>query len=213
MGFLVAFVNPTEFTATAARYTVVAAELAGGQFATLTIPFNATTLPGEAYSFDQGINIIESSIRGTSVSTISANSPVLVKAAGNYSGSYVTVPVVTAGATFTNGELVGTYTAMPAVEGSYVLQNHTSSEGVAFYLVGSTKPTVNPFRAYIKPQAQNVKAFTIDFGEETAIDNIGKADDTITEVYTIGGVRTTKLNKGINIVKTSNGTINPCPTS
>lgn len=201
------FVNPTAFVATDAKYTMGSGELAGGSCATLILPFTASSLPGNAYTLDKGINLIEGKIRGTSVSTIPANSPVVVKASGNYRGANTEVPVVSAGTTFTNGELIGTYTAMTAVESSYVLQNHTLGEGVAFYLVGSTKPTVKPFRAYIKEQAYNVKALAFDFDEETAINGIGMANDTITEVYTIDGVRATSLKKGINIVKTNNGTI------
>lgn len=173
------FINPKEFTATAAKYTLSSDELAGGSFATLMIPF-AASLPsgGSAYSLDQGVNLIDGNIRGTTVSPISANSPVLVTANGNYTGSSVTVPVVEAGATYTNGELVGTYTAMDAPESSYVLQNHTNGEGVAFYLVGSTKPTVNPFRAYIMAQSSNVRALQFLFDEETGIKTIDKGQLT-----------------------------------
>lgn len=195
------FVNPTSFTATNAQYTLSA--LAGGSFATLMIPFNATKPSGSVYALDQGIDLIDGNVRGTSAS-IEANKPVLVTAAGNYTGSSVTVPVVASGATYTNGELVGTYTAMPAVEGSYVLQNHTSGEGVAFYLVGSTKPTVNPFRAYIKKQANNVKAISVMFDADgiQAIDN-GKLtiDNAEIEIYNIAGQRLSKPQRGVNIIK------------
>lgn len=195
------FVSPTVFTATNAQYTLSA--LAGGNFATLMIPFAASTLPGSAYTLDQGVDLIDGNIRGTSVSSIAANSPVLVTASGNYTGSNVTVPVVATGATYTNGELIGTYTPMTAVEGSYVLQNHTSGEGVAFYLVGSTKPIVNPFRAYIKPQASNVKAIKVRFDA----DGIGATrmnnEELImnnSEIFNLAGQRLTKPVKGINIV-------------
>lgn len=196
------FVSPTVFTATNAQYTLSA--LAGGNFATLMIPFAASTLPGSAYTLDQGVDLIDGNIRGTSVSSIAANSPVLVTASGNYTGSNVTVPVVAAGATYTNGELIGTYTPMTAVEGSYVLQNHTNGEGVAFYLVGSTKPTVNPFRAYIKPQASGVKAFKVLFGDADGIGATRMNNEELimnnSEIFNLAGQRLTKPVKGINIV-------------
>ena len=166
------FVNPTSFTATSAGYTLSA--LADNKFATLMIPF-AASMPngGKAYNLDQGVNLIDGNIYGTATTTIAANSPVLVTAAGDYTASNVAVPVVESGATFTNGELVGTYTSLTAPESSYVLQNHTSGEGVAFYLVGTTKPKVNPFRAYIKPQASGARAIKVIFGDEMqGIENI-----------------------------------------
>ena len=182
------FVNPTQFTVTSASYTLSA--LAGNQFATLMLPFNAS-LPsgGTAYTLDQGVNLIDGNVRGTATASIAANSPVLVTASGNYTGSSVTVPVVAQGATFENGELVGTYTAMTAVENSYVLQNHTSGEGVAFYLVGSTKPTVGPFRAYIKPQTNSIKSFQVLFDADGISLNPASSSMGEEDVYTLSGVK------------------------
>ena len=169
------FINPSSFTATNASYTLSA--LAGNEFATLMIPFAASTLAGTAYTLNQGVDLIDGNIRGTATSEIAANSPVIVTTAGNYTGSSVTVPVVAAGATYTSGELVGTYTALTAPQGSYVLQNHTSSEGVAFYLVGTTRPTVNPFRAYIKSQGSNARAIKVIFDETQGISDAMRLND------------------------------------
>ncbi|MBO4810903.1 MAG: hypothetical protein J5552_04980 [Prevotella sp.] len=195
------FVNPTEFTATAAKYTLGTGELADGKFATLMVPF-AANVPsgGKAYTLDQGINLIDGNIYATEASSIAANSPVLVTAAGNYSGSNVTVPVVASGATFTSGELVGTYTALTAPERSYVLQNHTSGEGVAFYLVGTTKPTVNPFRAYIKKQASAVRAIHVVFDETDGIENVQHPTSNVQHYYDLQGRRVAKPEKGLYIV-------------
>lgn len=196
------FVNPAAFTATSASYTLGSGALADGRFATLMVPF-AANIPsgGQAYTLDQGVNLFDGNVRGTAVGTIAANSPVLVTAAGEYTGSGVSVSAVAAGATFTSGELVGTYTATTAPQGSYVLQNHTAGEGVAFYLVGSTRPTVNPFRAYIKPQASNVKAFTVQF-DATGIVNVNdnlNVDDNWA-IFNLSGQRLSKLQHGVNII-------------
>ena len=193
------FVNPASFTATAAKYTMADGELAGGEFATLMLPFAATTLPGIAYTLDQGVNLIDGNIRGTSVSSIAANSPVLVTAAGDYTATNAAIPAIASGATFTNGELVGTYSAVAAPANSYVLQNHTNGEGVAFYLVGSTQPTVNPFRAYIKAQSNNVKAIHVAFGED-GIDEIANDESSKGQWYNLAGQRLSKPLKGVNIV-------------
>ncbi len=193
------FMNPTQFTATSASYTLSA--LAGGQFATLMIPFEATTLAGTAYALNNGVDLMGGKIYGTEVSPIAANSPVLVTASGNYSGSNVTVPVVAQGATYTNGELVGVYSATTAPTGSYVLQNHTGGEGVAFYLVGTTQPTVNPFRAYIKSQGSNARAIKVVFDDETeGIDNVNVKANLTGDIYDLQGRRVAKPEKGLYIV-------------
>lgn len=204
------FVVPTSFTATNARYTLssVADDGTGNKFATLVLPFNAT-IPtgGTAYALNQGVSIMTEEIRGTAVNSITANQPVLVTAAGAYSGSNVTVPAISVGQTFTNGELVGTYTAMTAIEGSYVLQRHNSR--LAFYLVGDTRPTVNPFRAYIRPQAAAANKFSIlfDDNEVTAIDAVDADFGSDAEIFTANGTRIHALRRGLNIVKMSDGTV------
>ncbi len=194
------FINPKEFTATTAKYTLTSEELAGGSFATLMIPFAASSLAGTAYTLNQGVDRLDGNIHGTVTSSIAANSPVLVKANGNYSGSSVTVPATANGATYTNGELVGTYTPINAPESSYVLQNHTAGEGVAFYLVGSTKPTVNPFRAYIKAQSSNVRA--LQFQSEGETDGIHFVDNEGTKnvIFNLAGQRISKPQRGVYIV-------------
>lgn len=197
------FIVPDGFTATNAKYTLASGELAGGNFATLMIPF-AATLPsgGTAYALDQSVDLLEGNIRGTAVSSVAANTPVLVTKAGDYSSSNATIPVIAAGATNENGELVGTYTAGPAPEGSYVLQNHTSGQGVAFYLVGSKKPTVNPFRAYIKQQASNVKAISVHFGDADGIQALDNGQWTMddAEIFNLAGQRLSNPQRGVNII-------------
>ena len=198
------FANPTAFTATSATYAVSA--LAGGLYATLMLPFEATTLAGTAYVLDQDINLIDGNLRGTPTATIAANAPVLVTATGSYSGSGVSVPVVAQGATYTNGQLVGTYQDLAAPAASYVLQNHTGGEGVAFYLVGAVKPTVAPFRAYIKPQSQEAKALRVLFDDEaTGIETTAAVSLDDAACYSASGIRLTAPARGLNIVRTKDG--------
>ena len=195
------FIVPTAFTATNAKYIVANGDLAGGNFATLMLPF-AAALPsgGAAYTLDQGVDLIDGNIRGTSASSIAANSPVLVTKAGDYTATNAAIPTIASGANYTNGELVGTYSAVAAPTNSYVLQNHTNGEGVAFYLVGNTQPTVNPFRAYIQAQASNVKAIHVEFGED-GIDEIANDILSSGHWYNLEGQRLSKPAKGVNIIR------------
>lgn len=208
------FFVPTTFTATNARYTVASGDLAGGEFATLMIPFAGTVPTGYAYTLDQGVNALGGDVKATQVSTVPANSPVLITGSGQFTGSNVSVPAFAKDATFTSGELTGVYSTTQAPVGSYVLQNHTESpNGVAFYLVNETRPNVGPFRAYIKPQSSNAKALRVIFinGDDTTGIGTLHEDGTVTlddaEYYTVGGARLSAPQKGLNVVKYNNGTV------
>ena len=210
------FFVPTAFTATNAKYTVAESDLAGGQFATMMIPFAANIPTGKAYTLDQGVNALGGEVKATEVSTVPANSPVLITGSGQLTGSSVSVPVIAKNANYESGELVGVYTTTTAPVGSYVLQNHTESpNGVAFYRVGETKPSVGPFRAYIKAQSSSIKprALYINFDGDLeptligTIDEDGNVKPTAVEYYTAGGTRLSAPQKGLNIVKYGNGTV------
>ena len=205
------FLVPAAFTATRARYTVASGDLAGGEYATLMIPFEGYTSLGDIYTLDQGVKVVGGEIDATALDVVPANSPVLITGSGQITNSNVAVAAIANGQTFTNGELVGVYQTTQAPVGSYVLQNHTSSpNGVAFYLVGDYQPNVGPFRAYIRSQSGNAKALRVNFGESTSIAIID-ADGNMTfegaEYYTVGGARLNAPQKGLNIVKFANGTV------
>jgi hypothetical protein len=101
---------------------------------------------------------------------------------------------------------VGTYERYDAKVGDYVLQNHDGR--VAFYRVGdsseSVKPTVKAYRCYLTASANEAKAFFFD-NEATGINGVDTADAEIEAIYTINGTRVNNLQKGLNIVKMSNG--------
>lgn len=194
------FTATKNFTATNASYNMTA--VAGGKFGTLMLPYAVTTLPGKAYSLDADINAIDGTINGSEVTSVPANSPVLVTAAGNYAGSNVDVAVTSAGTLYTNGHLTGVYQATSALVGSYVLQNHTATNGVAFYLVGNVQPTVKPFRAYIPALNNNVKAIKVIFdGDTTGISDIDNDNNSANDIiYDLSGRKVTKAHKGVYII-------------
>lgn len=186
-----------QFTATKASYNMTA--VAGDKFGTLMLPFAVTTLPGKAYSLDQGVTY-GGDIYATEVNAIAANSPVLVTATGAYTATEASVAATAD--TYTNGELVGTYKAMPAEENTFVLQKH--DDYVAFFMVKDTKPTVNPFRAYIKAQsgAASKEFVNVIFDSNTTgisnVNNQGNAANDI--IYDLSGRRVNKAHKGVYII-------------
>lgn len=81
---------------------------------------------------------------------------------------------------------------------------------MAFYLVGeSDKPTVPPYRAYLQPTgSSSAKALRFVFGDEAnAIETAlaGSTDAQMEAVYTLSGTQLAAPQRGINIVKFSNG--------
>lgn len=191
------------FEATSASYkmTAIATKTDGKTFGTLMLPFAATTMPdgNKVYTLDQGVSFGEE-IHATEAA-IAANAPVIVTKAGDYTASNVAVAATND--SYTNDELVGTYKAMTAEEGTYVLQKHDTR--VAFYLVNDVQPTVNPFRAYIKAQTAGVKAVNIIFDdeEETGIDLTPaspKERSSEQAVYDLAGRRVQKAQKGVYVV-------------
>lgn len=193
------FTTTKNFEATKATYTMTA--IADGKFGTLVLPF-AAQLPadGKAYALDGELNVIDGELVGSAVTSLAANKPVLVTKAGEYTASAVSVAETSASQINTNGNLTGVYQNTEAPVGSYVLQNHTATQGVAFYLVGEVKPIVKPFRAFIPAQDAKVKAIKVVFdGEATGIKEI-TSDNTKAEIFDLSGRRVTKAQKGVYII-------------
>lgn len=193
---------PTAFTATSATYNMTA--IAGDKFGTLVLPF-AVTVPTEGKAYKLTGDVIMGDELTATETSIEANKPVLVTKAGAYTGSNVEVAATNAGTLYTNGNLTGVYQATTAAEGIYVLQNHTATEGVAFYLVGAKKPTVNPFRAYIPAQSNGAKAISIVFDDEwtTGVKSINNEEFIINNdacMFDLHGRRVKNAQKGIYII-------------
>lgn len=193
------FTATKNFEATKATYTMTA--IADGKFGTLVLPF-AAQLPadGKAYALDGELNVIDGELVGSAVTSLAANKPVLVTKAGEYTASAVSVAETSASQINTNGNLTGVYQNTEAPVGSFVLQNHPATQGVAFYLVGEVKPTVKPFRAFIPAQDAKVKAIKVVFdGEATGIKEI-TSDNTKAEIFDLSGRRVAKAQKGVYII-------------
>lgn len=199
-------ISNEEFAFELATEHEVTLNISSAGWATLILPFNA--------EIPEGVTVYASErVEGELVKltevvgSIVANTPYLIsgtKGTYNFSGygladkdSYEDE----------KGLFVGTYVDYTTVGGEYVLQNHEGK--VAFYRVGesgeSAKPTVKAYRCYLTaPATSEVKAFF--FGDEvTGINGVDAADTEIEAIYTINGTRVNNLQKGLNIVKMSNG--------
>lgn len=193
------FTATKNFEATKATYEMTAiAASTDKSFGTIMLPFAINSLPNGAKAYSLENNVVwGEDIHATEVSSIAANTPTIVTAKGTYAANDVAIAATES--TYENGQLVGTYKSMEAIENSYVLQKH--DDRVAFYLVNNTKPTVKPFRAYIKPQSTNAKQFikVVFDGEATGIKEI-TSDNTKAEIFDLSGRRVTKAQKGVYII-------------
>lgn len=108
--------------------------------------------------------------------------------------------------TKTAGWLTGVYTATEAPVGSYVLQNNNSKVG--FYQVATgEQPTVGTYRCYLtEPTSSRGAYFFAGTDETTGIDAINALTSGKAEIYNATGVRVPALQKGMNIIRTENGT-------
>ena len=170
-------------------------------YGTLVIPFNAdVTGDVKAYTASK---LNGNSIVLNEVTTISANNPVILENQGmltltSETGSvaYVENP--------TNGVLTGVYANTTAEEGTYVLQNQNGK--VAFYLVGTdTKPTIRPFRAYLTVPANGAKFLSFSYGEADGISRMENGEREMCNIYDLMGRKVSSLQKGVNIVRKSDG--------
>ena len=66
------------------------------------------------------------------------------------------------------------------------------------------------FRAYMQPTVANARAMNYRMGGTTAIDDAQLTNDnevTVVGIYTLGGVRISEMQEGVNILQMSDGSV------
>ena len=136
------------------------------------------------------------------VGSVPANTPVILQ--GN-AARYM-IPIISDAESIEGNLLVGVNTDSQAEDGWYVLQSQEN--GVGFYLVDTSKatPTVGAGHAYLHVAA-GAKAFMLD-DNATAIETLSApAPDATETIYGVSGIRQNGLQRGINIVRMTDGKI------
>lgn len=136
-------------------------------FATLVLPFNVSSVSPDgltAYKLTTTGSVVSAS--PVALTSIEKDQPVLITGTA---GTYTFTGATTADYSTDTpqwGALIGTYNAIDAADGNYVLQN--GAAGVGFYkLAASSNHVINPFRAYLS-SAENASArLSIVFEDET----------------------------------------------
>ncbi|MBQ2403113.1 MAG: hypothetical protein II314_04185, partial [Prevotella sp.] len=198
------------FNLVAADKAKVTLSISDAGWATLILPFNAEIPEGlKAYTSvaldGESVELIQ-----VSEDSIKANTPYLIKGTKgeyNFSGYGLAYKNEYKDA---NELFVGTYIGYDTQGGEYVLQKH--DDKVGFYVVGksaeSAKPKVNAYRCYLTAPASEIKAFFFfDDDDVTGINGVDAEDIEIEAIYTINGTKVNSLQKGLNIVKMSNGKV------
>ena len=186
-------------------------------WATLMLPYAAELPEGlAAYTCagtEDGNEDGESALVLAEASSLAPNTPYIIQgtpATYTFQGSGMIEQYQ-----YTDGLLTGTYVQMPAVVGSYVLQNPEET-GIGFYKVVEVIPTVGAFRAYMNAESAdaagiNVSRLILGDDDVTGIESALAGDgDARVDVYSLSGILVRKgvaknealngLQKGIYVV-------------
>lgn len=177
------FAVPAGATATAASYDRVVT----AAYATVCLPF-AAEFTGDAYEYTEADN---EAVTFTEVNAMQAGKAYLVKAGFAVTGGSGAL------AAAADDAFHGTYTATTVPAGSYGFSN-----GEFVKITGTV--TCGAFRAYLAAPSNNAR-LNLNLGTTTAINALVNELNATAEVYNEAGVLQSSLQKGINIVKLSNG--------
>lgn len=104
-----------------------------------------------------------------------------------------------------NGFLVGVYEEETVPQGNYVLQKQTDE--IMLYKVNSNDVKLKAYHAYLDgSKAKDAKLRLIFSDETTGISSIGE-ESSISAIYSASGVKFDTMQKGLNIIKMSDGSV------
>lgn len=183
--------------------------IGSAHYGTFCAPFNVEIPVGvTAYkeTSDEGNYVKFSSIE----SVIPANTPVIVYSESTVNQNFYGTPITSdkiCGAGVMKGNLGDD---INATKGSYVLNSSSTEKlGVAFKVVGDTPRKVAKNRCYIPaPSSAKLNSLSIVIDETTAITDFSAImTPEINAIYSISGAKLDKMQKGMNVVKYSDGSI------
>lgn len=104
-----------------------------------------------------------------------------------------------------NGFLVGVYKDTTVPQGNYVLQKQTDE--IMLYKVESEDITLKAYRAYLDgSMAKDAKLRLLFSDETTVIANVDEKS-SISAIYSVSGAKLSAVQKGLNIIKMSDGSV------
>ena len=193
----------TGVTATAATYT----RSMTNKFGTICLPYAVTSTASVKYytidNLDGGVLTLKEE------TVLAAGTPAIVE---KVSGESITATgsgaLAAAGAPTDNLELIGTFEEKTVLAADYAGKNIYAIKNNQF-VQGLNSITVPAFRAYFTADASAEANLRLGFGDEaTAIEKLtGKNGVEVEAVYSVSGASQPALQKGINLVKFSDGSV------
>ncbi|MBQ0047317.1 MAG: C10 family peptidase [Prevotellaceae bacterium] len=181
-------------------------ELTSAGWGTICLPFDAEIPSGmKVYS---ALSHTGSALDLTEETEIKMNTPYIVSGTP---ATYQFVGPNTPADDYTRGLLTGTTKSGASIPAeSYILQDQ-SGNGLGFYKTGGIR-TAQQYRAYLSKTAgsASIEAFFLpdENGDDpSAISNVGNETVAPVSIHTLGGAQVNTLQKGINIVRMSDGSV------
>lgn len=182
----------------------VGLSLTAGKFATRIYPFKPAVANNgvKYYSCEAAVG---NELTLLEVAEPAANVPYILEATVDVNETLTGVGAAFE-ETYTDGFLTGVFAeeGIKITEG-YVLQTKEGKQ--AFYIVNSEKPiTVPAYRAYLTVSGSDVKSFNL--GDDTTGISALEAltNNAFEAIYSADGVKLNRIEKGVNILKMSDGT-------
>ena len=176
------------------------------QYATFVAPFDVTVPSGVTAYTVSGYEDGSTTLNMTEVSgTIPANTPVILNSELSLATQFYGINTAT-GTSVTSGLLTGVYSDYQTTGGEYVLQEHSGK--VAFYKVDASvaQPWIRANRCYIPASASSAKVLNLK-DDATAISTLSTLTSGEYEsIYSASGAKLNSLQKGMNILKMTDGT-------
>ncbi len=196
------FAVPSGATATAATYT----RSMSNKYGTVCLPYAVASTDAVKYYTIESLAANELTLKAEA--TLSAGTPAIVEMV---SGSSITATgfgaLAEAGAPTDNLKLIGTYEAKTilasdyAGKGIYAISNNQ-------FVQATNSINLPAFRAFFTAASAESNIRLVFDEDATAIDALsGEGDVTIEGIYSLDGAEMPSLQKGINVVKFSNGEV------
>ena len=190
-----------EFALVEPTLVKVPVAVAAGKFATRIYPFKpAVANDGVVYYSCEAVE--ENELTLSEVTEPAANVPYILEAKLDVNETQQGYSIAGA-ATYTDGFLTGVFAPTTITEG-YVLQTQEGKQ--AFYIVNSEPINVPAYRAYLTVSGSDVKSFNL--GDDTTGISALEAltNNAFEAIYSADGVKLNRIEKGVNILKMSDGT-------
>lgn len=165
----------------------------------VTLPNGVTAwITTDSESSDGYLTITQTATEGT----LPANTPVILRGTGSQTYYGIAEGEENANG---NGFLVGVYKETTVPQGNYVLQKQTDE--IMLYEVESDDIKLKAYRAYLNGSQVSGSKLRLVFSDETTGIATVEEEASVSAIYSASGAKLNAMQKGLNIIKMSNGSV------